>query len=75
MSQFHRSQKRLKEKKREEKQARKAQKKAERRAGFLPGEESEAPLAEEGSEEPGGEVLERVEGGPADETPDGQEEQ
>jgi hypothetical protein len=56
MSQFHRSQKRLKERKREEKRDIKAQRRAERKAG-VPPEGSAEGVALPETEEPAGEAL------------------
>jgi hypothetical protein len=56
MSQFHRSQKRLKERKREEKRDIKAQRRAERKAGVPPEGPAEGVALPE-TEEPAGEAL------------------
>lgn len=56
MSQFHRSQKRLKERKREEKRDLKAQRRAERKSGVPPEGSAEGAALPE-TEEPAGEAL------------------
>lgn len=71
MSLFHRSQKRLKERKREEKQARKAQRKLERKEG-LPGEPPEGGDAEaQEAELSPGEDAQALSEGEAPPTPEG----